>query len=125
MNALVIINGVDITPCIDWASYKISSKELYESWRDGNYVEHRVYTRTIHTGSFEVFLCGMNNMDTDSFMDLIASATNNNITTMAIFDNVSNSMQAIEAYLDITPTAHNELINGNYFDKFTIGVTER
>jgi len=125
MNTLVVVGGVDITPYIDWKNYKIVPEEKYESWQDGNYVEHRIYTRTRMTGSFKVWLCGMDDMDTDAFMALWNSATNNHITTLAVYDQTSNSMKAINAYCDITPNAHKEMINGNYFDTFTIKVEER
>lgn len=125
MNTLVIVNGTDITPYIEWKSYKISATEMFESWRDGNYVEHRVYTRSRMQGSFKVWLAGVDDMDTDAFMALWNGATNNHITTLAVYDQTSNSMKAIEAYCDITPSSHKEMVNGDYFDIFTIKVEER
>lgn len=125
MNTLVIVNETDITPYIDWKSYKISSEEMYESWQDGNYVEHRIYTRSRMSGSFKVWLCGINGMDTDAFMQLWNGATVNHVTTLAVYDQVSNSMKAITAYCEIIPADHQEMINGNYFDVFTIKVKEQ
>lgn len=125
MNRLVVVGGTDITPYIDWKTYKMNTSKKYESWKDGNYVEHRIYTREQMSGSFTVWLCGIDGMDTDAFMQLWESATNNNVTTLLIFDNVANEMKAIEAFCTITASAHNEMVNGNYFDKFKIEVSEK
>ena len=50
----VIIGNVDITPHINPRTYKMNAEKTYESWQDGNFVEHRVYTRQRIKGSFEV-----------------------------------------------------------------------
>ena len=125
MNTLVIVNNTDITPYIDWASYALASQDIFQSWTDGNFVEHRIYSRARISGSFRVWLCGKNGMDVDAFMELWNSATNNHITTLGVYDNVSNSIKAINAYCNIIPQSHREMVNGNYFDILTIEVTER
>ena len=76
-------------------------------------------------GSFEVWLCGMDGMDTDAFIALWNSAVSNHIVTLGVYDQASNSTKAINAYYTIEPVKHNEMINGNYFDVFKIEVTER
>ena len=125
MNSLVTIGTTDITPYINWETYKMVSESMYESWKDGNFVEHRIYTRTRLSGSFDVWLCGMNGMDTDAFITLWNSAVNNNTITLGVYDQTSNSMKAIQAFFVITPSKHKEMVNGSYFDVFHIEVTER
>lgn len=125
MNTLVIVNNTDITPYIDWESYNVIEEQMYESWLDGNYVEHRIYTRSHMKGSFRVWLCGIDGMDIDAFMELWKGATENHVTTMAVYDKVNNKMQAINAYCKMTPSDHKEMINGKYFDVVTIEVNER
>lgn len=125
MNTLVIVNNTDITPYIDWASYALASQDIFQSWTDGNFVEHRIYSRARISGSFRVWLCGKNGMDVDAFMELWNAATNNHITTLGVYDNVSNSIKVINAYCNIIPQSHREMVNGNYFDILTIEVTER
>ena len=133
MNTLVTIANTDITPYIDWNSYKMEQKPSYESWKDGNYIEHRIYVRTRLEGSFKVWLCGMpipdsdDKMDSEEFLGLVASATANYVTTLSVFDQTSGSqtLQTIQAYLDITPGKHKEMINGEYYETFTIKVTQK
>lgn len=125
MNSLIIVNNTDITPYIDWKTYQSAEEQMYESWRDGNYVEHRIYTRSRLKCSFKVWLCGMNDMDTDAFMALWEGAVNNNVIMLAAYDQNANSMKLINAYYTITPSDHKEMMNGNYFDVFNIEVVER
>ena len=125
MNSLIFVNSTDITPYINWKTYKSSHEKMYESWKDGNYVEHRIFIRERLLVSFDVWLCGINDMDTDAFFELWNGAVNNYIITLGVYDQLTNSIQAINAYYNITPSDHKEMMNGNYFDVFHIEVTER
>ena len=125
MNTLVIVNGTDITQYIDWASYALASQDIFQSWTDGNFVEHRIYSRSRISGTFRVWLCGKNGMNVDAFMTLWNGATHNHITTLGVYDNVANEIKAINAYCNIVPESHREMVNGDYFDILTIEVTER
>lgn len=125
MNTLAVINGIDITPYMDWGKFKIKPEEVYESWEDGNRVEHRIYTRTKLSGSFNVWLCGINGMDTNAFKTLIGNATNNHVTTMGLYDQTTNSLKAINAFIHLEPVEHKEMVNGDYFDVFKVEVQER
>lgn len=125
MNTLVQISTTDITPYIDWKSYKMAKEPAYESWLDGNFVEHRVVVRERIKGSFRVWLCGMDDMDTDAFMSLVNGATTNHVTALTVFDGVANTTVQINAFLKITPGDHKEMMNGDYYDTFTVEVIEK
>lgn len=125
MNTLVVIDNKDITPWIVPDSYKVVPEPSYESWQDGNYVEHRIYTRTRMQGTFEVWTAESRGMDTDAFMEHWNNATHNNVTVMGVFNNVTNSMKAIEAYCEITPEKHKDLAGEKFYDVFKIEVYER
>lgn len=125
MNTLVVVDNTDITPWIVPDSYKLVPTEKYESWEDGNYVEHRIYTRTKITGTFNVWTAEARGMDTDAFMEHWNNATHNKITTLGVYDNVENRMRAIEAYCHITPDKHKDLAGGKFYDVFKIEVNER
>ena len=125
MNTLIVVDNTDITPWIVPDSYKLVPTEKYESWEDGNYVEHRIYTRTKITGTFNVWTAEARGMDTDAFMEHWNNATHNKITTLGVYDNVENRMRAIEAYCHITPDKHKDLAGGKFYDVFKIEVNER
>ena len=54
MEQLLVVNGMDMTPYLNRKNYKINSTKEYESWQDGNFIEHRVYVRSRVEGSFEL-----------------------------------------------------------------------
>lgn len=122
---LVTINGTDITEYINPKTYKMNAEKSYESWLDGNYREHRIYTRTKVKGSFDVALYGQNNMLTQNFLDLWNGAVVNEIATMGVYVQNTNKFQMIEAYFELDGKFHREMINGNYCDVLTIKITER
>lgn len=126
---LVTINGVDLTPLIDEKSYKMNTEDTYESWLDGNYVEHRIYTRNKVKGSFNICLYGqtVNNtvMTTSAFLNLWNAAVDNHKATLGVFVQNMNSFEAIEAFYHFEGTFHREMINGSWCDKLTVSITER
>lgn len=121
---LATVNGVDITPYLNKKNYKINSEKEYESWQDGNFVEHRVYVRSRVQGSFEVAVWGRDGMDYNAFLNNWNAAVTNNVVTIGLFCLNENRFRAIQAYYEIDSKKHESLINGNYFDKVTIKITE-
>lgn len=122
---LVTVNNVDITKYINPKTYKMNAEKEYESWLDGNYREHRIYTRIRIKGSFEVALYGQDNMLTQDFLDLWNDAVENEIVTMLVYVQNTNKMEAIEAFFEFDGKFHREMINGNYCDILTVKITER
>ena len=122
---LVSVNGTDITPYINPKTYSMNADDNYESWNDGNNVEHRIYTRAKVKGSFMVALYGQNNMQTEDFLALWNGAVNNHVLTILVFVQNTNSMEAINAYYKFEGTFHREMINGNYCDVLKINIQER
>lgn len=122
---LAMINGIDITDYINEKTYKMNQGKVYESWQDGNYREHRIYTRTRITGSFEVALYGKNAMLTQDFLDLWNSAVNNNVITILVYVQNTNKNELIEAYYEFEGTFHRKLLNGKYCDVLNVTIEER
>lgn len=122
---LVQIGLTDITQYINQSSYKMNSEAQYESWQDGNFVEHRVYIRKRIKGSFDVALYGKNGMDTAAFMQLWNGAVEDNIIALDVYLQNEDRMEAIDAYFEITGSTHKELNNGGFLDILTIEVEER
>lgn len=122
---LASINGVDLTPYINPKTYKMNAEDVYESWQDGNFVEHRIYTRTRIKGSFEVALYGQNGMTTQGFLNAWNGGVNNHVATMYVFVQNKNQNEPIEAFFTFKGTFHREMINNQYCDKLTIEIVER
>lgn len=122
---LVTVNNVDITKYINPKTYKMNAEDVYESWEDGNYREHRIVSRERIIGSFEVALYGLDGMTTQNFLDIWNDAVNNHVATLLVFVQNKNKNEAIEAFFKFKGTFHREMINGEYCDKLTIEITER
>lgn len=122
---LVTIGGVDITPYINPKSYKVNAEKIYESWQDGNFVEHRIYIRDRIKGSFDVALYGLDDMTTQNFLDTWNAGVDNNIATLLVFVQNTNENKTIKAYFNFKGAFHREMINGDYCDKMTIEIVER
>lgn len=122
---LVSINGVDITPYINKKSYTMNAEKDYDSWRDGNYVEHRIYKNPKVRGSFDVCLYGQDGMTTSNFLNVWAGGVVNEVATLLVYVQNTAQNEAIEAYFEFEGKFHRELINGSFCDKMTIKITER
>lgn len=126
---LVSINGVDITPYINEKTYKMNADKTYETWLDGNFREHRIYTRNKITGSFDVSLYGKNGIDTDAFLDIWSGGVENEVATLLVYVQNTNKNEAIEAYYEFEGKFHRKILSsGNtdrFLDKLTIKITER
>lgn len=122
---LLVVNGVDLTPHIDEKSYSVNATAEYEKWLDGNYREHRIYTRDKVQGSFVVTLYGANGMDTAAFLSNWNAAVSNHVITLNCFVQNHNASETIEAYFTFDGTFHREMINGDYCDKLKVTITEK
>lgn len=125
MKVLLVVNDVDMTPYINEKSYKVNSKPQYESWQDGNFVEHRVIVRNRVEGSFEIAVYGYQGMDYQTFLDNWNAAVDNGVVTIGIYVMDQNKVKAIQAYYDFTGERHYEKLDGTFFDIVTVNITER
>lgn len=122
---LCTVNGVDLTPFIDKETYSVNSEPMYESWQDGNFVEHRIYARTKIKGTFEVNLFGFKSMTYATFLTNWNAAVTNNVVTIGLRVGNDNSFQAISAYYTFSSVEHKELLDGTIYDKVTVTIEER
>lgn len=119
-----VVNGTDISQYINEQTYTMKREREFESWYDGNFVEHRNYTRSKVKGSFEVALWGKNGMTLDAFLTLWNAAVANDKVTILLFVQNSGTMEAVEAFFDFSPVLHRNLMNGGSLDRLTIDIVE-
>ena len=120
----VVIGGIDITPYIVDGTYDINSEDSYESWNDGNMVEHRVIVTQKVIGSFDIVCCWKTIMPNE-FAELINRLDNNGVLTIGLFVPTKSSFKAVSCYYNITSKEHNLDAHGNPIDIFTISLKER
>ena len=99
----IIIGQTNITNYIVDGSYKMDAKSQYESWQDGNFVEHRIIVTEKVEGSFDLVCSNKTGSITLSdFMDIITAADNNGVITCAVYVTNKGASEAIDAYYSIT-----------------------
>ena len=120
----VVVGGIDISNYIVVGSYSVNASNQYESWKDGNGVEHRVIIRSKVTGSFEIGCCDT----TITLADFLAawnSAVNNGVVTLGCTVLNTDTFEALEAYYETTCKDHIKKGDGKIIDIMSVKITER
>lgn len=100
MTNLFKIGSTDLTKWEDTTQHKVNREDVYTSWIDGNWTEHREIVRTKVTGS--VTLGFERETDFSSFMSVLSSSRNvNGYYAITVWCNNTNSSVPINAFLDI------------------------
>ena len=120
----IIIGTHNITEHIIADSYVMDAEDIYESWRDGNYVEHRIITASKVRGSFQV-ACYDHGYTFTEFMTAINAADDNGVLTCLVFVTNKNVSKAISAYYSITNEKHELMADGSFMDVLKLDLTER
>lgn len=122
----IIIGQTNITGYIVADTYKMDAKAQYESWRDGNYVEHRIIVTEKVEGSFDVVCSNLDGSITlADFMDIIGDAENNGVITCNVYVTNKGASEAIDAYYEVTSKEHTLKADGTFVDVITVALKER
>ncbi len=124
MRTHVVINNTDMTPYVVDGSYKIRTEDAYESWNDGNMVEHRVVVSTKVTGSFDIG-CSEQSITLSDLLDAISAATDNKVLTIGLYVPTLNQFKALHVYYELENTEHIRRADGSFIDVITITIKER
>ena len=119
---LATVNSTDITRYIDKDTYQVNSEDVYESWQNANFVEKRVFVRKRVEGKFEI-RCGKG-LTLASFISNWEAAVSNDVVTMGVFVQNTNSFEAIEAFYSFEGQEHVELDNGAFYDRLIVKIKE-
>ena len=127
MQRHLIINGVDYTPYIVDGSYSIDSEDVYESWNDGNMVEHRIVVTQKVTGSVQLLCSEEGPWPRVSALiaDLQAATVNHVLTNLGVYVPSRGAFEAINAYFKLQNTSHIKSMGGKFTDVFTLDIKER
>lgn len=122
----IIIGQTNITGYIVNETYKMDSHAQYESWKDGNYVEHRVIITEKVKGSFDVVCSNLpGSITLADFIDIISNADNNGVITCNVYVTNKGYAEAIDAYYSITNKSHVLKGDGTFVDVVTVELEER
>lgn len=126
MRTHVVVNNVDLTPHIVEDSYDIQCEDTYESWNDGNAVEHRVVIAQKVKGSFQI-LCSERgqNITLADFLSTWNGAVNNKVVTIGVYVPVLNQFKALQCYFTLGSPRHIKTSNDDFVDIIKVTITER
>ena len=125
MTGQAIIGSTDISNLIVDETYKMDAEGVFESWLDGNYVEHRIYTASKVRGSFDVVLSSKNDCTLSQFKAIIDGATNNHVLTGAFYCSNTGTVEAVNAFCNLVNKDHILTADGIFIDVITVEITER
>lgn len=125
MTGQAIIGITDISNLIVDGTYKMDLEDLYESWKDGNYVEHRIYVSSKIRGTFDVVLSSKNNCTLSQFKTIIDNATNNNVLTGAFKCTNTGTVEAVNAFCRLVNKEHIATADGSFIDIVSVEITEK
>lgn len=124
MTGQAIIGSTDISNLIVDGSYKMDNESQYESWRDGNFVEHRPGRHTKLKGSFDVCLSAKTGKTLSEFYSLVNNATGSTgATTAAFYVTNTGAVKAVNAFVHLESSEHILTSNG-WIDVLTVEVQE-
>lgn len=122
----VVVNNTNITNYIVEGSYHMDSSDTYESWKDGNMLEHRVIIAQKIKGKFQVVCSNRSNSITlTDFLTIWNGGVNNGVVTIGVYVLDKGVFEAIEAYYSIENVKHDRAGDGSFIDVLEITITER
>lgn len=118
------INTTDLTAYVDIQNHKVNSSPVYETWTDGNYIEHREIVRQKISGKTKL---GFETMtDFNAFLALLSSEQNlNGYYPITVYVNNTNTEAVINAFLELEGEAKWNIVNGRQWIVQTVTITQR
>lgn len=111
------IGSTDLTKWERTEEHDVNRADVYETWVDGNWVDHRVIARTRITG--KVVLSFSRQSDLSAFMTLLSSQRDaEGFYPITVWCSNTNTSETLNAYLDIAgdtkwdvtaPISHNTI----------------
>ena len=124
MRTHLIIGGEDLTDYIVQDSYDVNSNDVYESWKDGNMMEHRIIVASKVKGKFKI-ACSEATLPLSDFLETWNSAVTNGVVTLGLYVTNTDTFEALECYFSIKSAQHIKSTGGKLYDVLDVEVTQR
>lgn len=124
MRVHLVVDSNDLTDYIVDGSYDVNTEDAYESWQDGNMVEHRVIVGQKVVGSFSI-LCSDKTITLADFLTYWNNAVDNGVVTIGLYVPSLNSFEALNCYYEITNAEHIKRVDDSFIDVMKVIVKER
>lgn len=97
---LFVINTTDLSKYEDRDKHSVNRHDVYDSWTDGNWIEHRNLARTQITGT--VYLKFPRETDYSNFISLLSTArTADGYYPVTVYCSNTGASETINAFLEI------------------------
>ncbi len=118
------IGSTDLSQYADIQNYNINEADVFQSWTDGNWIDHRDITRKRISGA--VLLGFKTAASWSAFQTLLASQRNAaGYYPVTLYVNNTGTTETIDAFLDMTNATKWDLVNDRFWRVQTVKVTER
>lgn len=124
MTGQVVIGSSDISNYIVEDTYKINAVESFESWMDGNKLQHRSGVVEKVKGSFNVVCAPQNDLTAAELKTIFTNATTNGVTYAAVYVANKGTVEAIDCYYSLSSAEHILTASG-FIDVITVEIQER
>lgn len=125
MRSHLIVNGTDLTDHIVKDSYSVYREDVYDSWNDGNMLEHRIIKASKVKGKFKI-VCNPDKFTIANFLTVWNSAVDQyGVITLGAYVVNTDTFEALQCYYKITPSKHIKSMGGKLYDVLEIEITQR
>lgn len=118
------IADTDLTAFADIQNYNVNEEDVYQSWTDGNWIEHRNVVRRRVSG--ELKLGFANAAAFEAFTELLISARQpGGWYPITVYINNTGALRDLEAFLEVKGSGKWDLVNGRQWLVQTISISQR
>lgn len=114
----------DLTPYMDYQNYSMNDVPVFQTWTDGNMIEHRNSIRTRIAGSFQLVFTST--ADFNSFLSLMSSAVNvNGYYSVTAYVQNTNSTESFDAFIEYDSESKFDFTNSREYHLVKMNVRQR
>ena len=119
------IGTTDLTDYVDVQTYAVNREDVYDSWTDGNWIEHRVIARQRRSGTFSLGFATAAAFS--AWTTLLASAkTAGGYYAVTAYINNTGATDTFNAFLDVSnPEDKWDLAHSRLWLVASVTLTER
>lgn len=118
------IGATDLTPWEDIQNHDVNREDVYETWTDGNWVDHRVVVRTRITGKISLGFAKA--ADFAAFQALLISARDaEGYYPITVYCANTGTSETVNAYLDTSGADKWDRTNSRQWQVVTVEITGR
>lgn len=118
-----IINNVDFSGNIIAGTYEVNDTDIFVSWKDGNYTQHRKRVSSKVSGSLKMFFRTVE--EYNDFLNALNSTKRDNMTHLiTLMVNNSNRIKSCDMFIDYSLIRNIDGGWHDYFEAFELKLEE-